>query len=82
VATIIAQHTAQEWQPLFAKADCCVTIVASLEQAMSDPHFIERGLFAHHVAGEKETMPALPVPVDPQFRGEAGPKPFPSRKKS
>ena len=80
VARIIADRTADEWQPLFAKADCCVTIVVPLEQAMADPHFVERGLFAHRVAGEGGTMPALPVPVDPQFRGDAGmPKPFPAR---
>ncbi len=29
------------------QADCCVTIVCSLEEAMRDPHFVGRGLFAH-----------------------------------
>jgi alpha-methylacyl-CoA racemase len=69
VAGIIAGKTAQEWRPIFATADCCVTIVASLEEAVNDPHFIARGLFAQKMAGPRgETMPALPVPVAPCFR--------------
>src|SRR5215472_17042159 len=47
VAKLIAARTSEEWQPIFAKADCCTTIVAPLEEAIHDPHFVERGLFAH-----------------------------------
>ena len=73
VATIIAGRTAEEWRPLFAAADCCVTIMATLQEALHDPHFVARGLFAHQVAGPTgATMPALPVPIDPQFRDKAG----------
>jgi crotonobetainyl-CoA:carnitine CoA-transferase CaiB-like acyl-CoA transferase len=73
VAKIIAGRTAEEWRPLFAAADCCVSIMATLQQALHDPHFVERGLFAHQVAGPTgATMPALPVPIDPQFRGDTG----------
>ena len=79
---IIAGRSADEWRPVFAAADCCVTIMATLEEALRDPHFVERGLFAHQVAGPTgATMPALPVPIDPQFRddpGEAVPKPVPT----
>jgi hypothetical protein len=42
-----------------------------LEEALRDPHFVGRGLFAHRVAGPGgATMPALPVPIDPQFRAD------------
>ena len=41
------------WRPKFAAADCCVTIMASLEEALDDPHFVERGLFAHQVTGRR-----------------------------
>ena len=44
VAEIIARETAEHWRPKFAAADCCVTIMASLEDALHDPHFVERGL--------------------------------------
>jgi crotonobetainyl-CoA:carnitine CoA-transferase CaiB-like acyl-CoA transferase len=73
VAAIIAARDAGDWEPAFAQADCCVTIVRSLEQALQDPHFIARGLFAHQVrGGQGATLTALPVPIDPQFREPAG----------
>jgi alpha-methylacyl-CoA racemase len=79
VAAIIAKKAAEQWRPIFAKADCCVTVMATLEEALRDPHFTGRGLFAHQVAGPSgATMPALPVPIDPQFRDDpAAVKPMP-----
>jgi alpha-methylacyl-CoA racemase len=73
VAAVIATRSAAEWAPVFAKADCCVTIMRSLEEALADPHFVARGLFAYRVkGGQGATLTALPVPVDPQFREPAG----------
>ncbi|MEX2034053.1 MAG: CaiB/BaiF CoA-transferase family protein [Xanthobacteraceae bacterium] len=73
VAAIIAGKSADEWRPVLAAADCCVTIMASLQEALGDPHFVARGLFAHTVAGPTgATMPALPVPIDPVFRAPPG----------
>ena len=73
IAEIIARETAEHWRPKFAAADCCVTIMASLEEALHDPHFVERGLFAHQVAGASgETMPALPVPIAATLRAKPG----------
>ena len=77
VARIIATRSADEWRPLFAAADCCATIVAPLEEALRDPHFVERGLFAHEVDVGGKTLPALPVPIAPVFRGEAETKKAP-----
>jgi crotonobetainyl-CoA:carnitine CoA-transferase CaiB-like acyl-CoA transferase len=72
IAAIIAGRTAAEWRPIFAKADCCATIVASLEQAMRDPHFAARGLFAYEAVGSAgKAMTALPLPIAPVFRDEA-----------
>ncbi len=76
VAAVIAAKTAEQWRPVLAAADCCVTIVATLEEAMRDPHFIERGLFAHKVAATSgATLPALPVPIDVAFRTRPKAKP-------
>jgi crotonobetainyl-CoA:carnitine CoA-transferase CaiB-like acyl-CoA transferase len=73
VAAIIARETAQHWRPKFAAADCCVTIMASLEEALHDPHFVERGLFVHQIAGASgKTMPALPVPIAATLREKPG----------
>jgi hypothetical protein len=52
----------------------------SLEEAITDPHFVARGLFAHTVTGQTgKAIPALPLPIDPQFRA-AGAKPAPALK--
>jgi crotonobetainyl-CoA:carnitine CoA-transferase CaiB-like acyl-CoA transferase len=78
VATLIAARPSDQWKPLFAKADCCVTVVTPLEDAIRDPHFVERGLFAHQIetaSGKK--MAALPLPIAPQFRGKPGAKKAP-----
>jgi crotonobetainyl-CoA:carnitine CoA-transferase CaiB-like acyl-CoA transferase len=69
VAKLIAAKTADEWRPLLATADCCVTIVMPLEEALRDPHFVGRGLFAHKIeTASGKTIPALPVPIAPAFR--------------
>ena len=78
IAAIIKGETAAHWKPKFAAADCCVTIMASLEEALHDPHFVERGLFAHRVAGPSgASMPALPMPIAASLREKPGVKPSP-----
>ncbi len=69
VAEIIASESSSYWQPIFAKADCCCSIVQTLKQAYKDAHFQSRGLFDENIintAGDR--LPALPVPVDKKFR--------------
>jgi alpha-methylacyl-CoA racemase len=69
VAKLIIGRTADDWRPILAAADCCATIVTPLEEAIRDPHFVQRGLFAHQVAtASGKIMPALPVPIAPEFR--------------
>jgi crotonobetainyl-CoA:carnitine CoA-transferase CaiB-like acyl-CoA transferase len=68
-ARLIVARSSDEWRPIFAAADCCTTIVTPLEEAMRDPHFVERGLFAHKVAtGSGKSLPALPLPIASKFR--------------
>jgi crotonobetainyl-CoA:carnitine CoA-transferase CaiB-like acyl-CoA transferase len=69
VAAAIATKTAAEWEPIFAKADCCVTVLRTLDDALRDPHFSSRGLFERKLRGvEGGAMPALPLPIAPHFR--------------
>jgi crotonobetainyl-CoA:carnitine CoA-transferase CaiB-like acyl-CoA transferase len=69
VAAIVASKSADEWQPILAAADCCATVVKSLEEALRDPHFVARGLFAYKLSNAAGAiMPALPLPIAPQFR--------------
>jgi crotonobetainyl-CoA:carnitine CoA-transferase CaiB-like acyl-CoA transferase len=79
VAKLIAARTADEWRPIFAAADCCVTIVAPLSEALRDLHFVGRGLFDHQLEGRNGAiMPALPVPIAAPFRGPPGKKKSPA----
>jgi len=69
VAAIIAGESAQVWRARFAGRDCCCSIVADIKEAIADPHYLARGLFAHVLANpDGATMPALPLPLDPGFR--------------
>src|SRR5262249_55592255 len=78
VARLIANRSSDEWRPIFAAADCCATIVTPLDEAMRDPHFVERGLFAHKVAtASGKNLPALPLPIAPGFREKPGVKTSP-----
>ena len=78
VAKLIATRTSDEWRPIFATADCCTTVITPLEEAMRDPHFLERGLFAHQGAtASGKKLPALPLPISPEFREPPGVKKAP-----
>jgi len=78
VAILIGARTADEWRPIFAAADCCTTIVVPLEQAIRDAHFVNRGLFDHHIeTALGKSLPALPLPIAPQFRDKPGAKKAP-----
>ncbi len=69
VTTLIAAHPGSHWQRVFDGTDCCCTLVAGLDQALADPHFIARGIGAHRTElPDGGTIPALPVPIVPGFR--------------
>jgi crotonobetainyl-CoA:carnitine CoA-transferase CaiB-like acyl-CoA transferase len=71
VAKIIVAKTGDEWRLILGMADCCATVVVSLQEAMRDRHFVERGLFDHKVQNESgETIPALPLPIARRFRDD------------
>src|SRR5439155_19106151 len=75
VARLILARSSDEWRPILAAADCCTTIVTPLEEAMRDPHFVKRGLFAHKVAtASGKSLPALPIPIALAFREPPGVK--------
>jgi crotonobetainyl-CoA:carnitine CoA-transferase CaiB-like acyl-CoA transferase len=78
VAKIILTRTSDAWRPIFASADCCTTILVPLEDALRDPHFVERGLFDHKVeSAAGKSIPALPLPISPRFRNKPGVKKAP-----
>jgi crotonobetainyl-CoA:carnitine CoA-transferase CaiB-like acyl-CoA transferase len=69
VAAIIRSHDAAHWRARLAGEDVCCSVVVSLEEAVRDPHFVGRGLFAGALTdGAGRSIPALPVPLAPVFR--------------
>jgi alpha-methylacyl-CoA racemase len=73
VAEIIVGRDSATWRARFAGHDCCCSVVATLDEAMNDSQFQARGLFGHRLGNEQGgTLPALPVPIDPGFRGAPG----------
>jgi alpha-methylacyl-CoA racemase len=79
IAAIIVGADSNHWRETFAGKDCACSIVADLREAVEDPHFISRNVFAHRVKNERgEEMSALPVPVDAAFRAEPGALPVPA----
>jgi crotonobetainyl-CoA:carnitine CoA-transferase CaiB-like acyl-CoA transferase len=63
IRTVIAQKTLDEWQAIFAKADCCVEPVLTLEEAFAHPHTIARSLIAEvpKPNGGTQRQAAMPV---------------------
>ncbi len=70
VAQIIRSEDAATWRERFAGRDACSVVVATLEEAARDPHFVARGLFDHRIKLGASNSPAMPVPIDAAFRGD------------
>ncbi len=69
IRKIIRQKEKNYWLDVFNKADCCCSIVKSIEEAINDNHFKVRKIFENKIINNLgEEIPALPVPVDMQFR--------------
>ncbi len=78
VAQVIASRTSDEWCACFAGKDVCCSIVATVEEALADGHFRERGVFSRVLEDAGRRAPALPVPVVASFRSESLAAGYPS----
>lgn len=72
VAEIIATRTAADWERRFVGLDVCVVVVRSLQEAVENPHFVERGLFQRIVQQGALRIPALPTPIAAAFLAAGG----------
>ena len=71
IRKIIGQKNKNYWFEVFNKADCCCSIVKSIEEAVNDHHFKVREIFSNKIVNNLgEEIPALPIPIDKQFRKE------------
>ena len=71
VAQRIAARDSAHWEQTFAGQDVCCSIVRSMEEALRDPHFAARGIFARALVSGSDSIPALPVPIAEHFRAES-----------
>src|SRR5690606_8129860 len=78
VAKRIAAHDAAHWERAFTGKDVCCSIVCSMEEAVRDPHFAARGLFARTLRQGEHAIPALPVPIAERLRGAADDAGYPA----
>ena len=78
VAAQIAAKTAAEWRALFAGQDICCCVMASIEEALADPHFQARGVFTAKLVADGKEIDALPVPVAPHFRAQSDTAGYPA----
>ena len=72
VAAAIMARPAAHWRDTLEPRDCCCTVVRTLEEALSDPHWTARGLLdaqAQEPGGRR--MVSVPVPLAPVFRERA-----------
>ena len=69
VAERIASRPAEYWRERFGGKDVCCSVVNEVKDALHDEHFRARGLFDREVEDgtEGRSIPALPLPVAPQF---------------
>jgi crotonobetainyl-CoA:carnitine CoA-transferase CaiB-like acyl-CoA transferase len=72
VARRLASQPSAYWAPLLAAADCCCTVLKTPREAAVDPHFTARGVFERKLDISGRIVPALPLPIAPDFRAPAG----------
>lgn len=78
VARLIAAREAAHWTRAFAGKDVCCSIVGSVQDALRDPHFVARGVFERRLTCGADSIPALPVPIAAEFRGDAAARGYPA----
>lgn len=73
VAALIGSQSSDVWVERFAHVDACTVRVVGLEEAVKDPHFVQRGLFDRRVRMPSgDVVTALPVPIADAFRAKDG----------
>ncbi|HYG89341.1 MAG TPA: CoA transferase [Azospirillum sp.] len=70
IAEIIGSRSAEEWQAVFAGKDVCCSVIATMQEALADPHFAARGVFARSLTAGGRSIPALPTPIADELRAD------------
>jgi alpha-methylacyl-CoA racemase len=63
LAAIFGARRLAHWETRFARADCCVSPVHTLEEALADPHFRARGMVVDSVHPTLGAITQVACPV-------------------
>jgi len=63
LAAIFGARSLAHWEARFARADCCVSPVHTLEEALADPHFRARGMVIDSVHPSVGALTQVASPV-------------------
>ena len=80
VSDRIQAKSSAQWRKIFEKRDACAVVANTLEEAVQDQHYLERGLFDQKIEKESGSLVnALPLPIVPELqRSTPSPKKVPS----
>jgi alpha-methylacyl-CoA racemase len=70
VRSIVLARDSKVWRDRLGPLDCCCTIVASLEEALSDDHFRARGVTGYMAAHGSSAIPMAALPIARAFRAD------------
>lgn len=68
VADIIKSKTSSQWMEIFAGQDTCCSLILTLQEALADPHWAERNVFAQKQKIKDVQVAAYPSVVAPGLR--------------
>ncbi len=72
LAALIASRPLAHWQSIFAVADCCVTPILRLDEAIEHPQFVARGMVVE-VGGTKQYAPPFKLSAWPWANASPAP---------
>jgi alpha-methylacyl-CoA racemase len=64
----VRSRDAAVWHRILGSLDCCATVLVPLEEAVRDPHFVDRGLLAYAAHANRRLFPLTAVPIARAFR--------------
>ena len=74
LSAIFAAEPLDHWRTLFAGVDCCVTPVATLDEALADPQFHARGMVGTRDDGSHWLAPPWAVDANREIGARAAPR--------
>ena len=72
LAGLIAAHPLAHWRPIFVAADCCVTPILRLDEALAHPQVVAREMVVE-VGGTKQYAPPFKLSAWPWANATAAP---------